>query len=262
MNHKGPFDQVVTDYEILEPGDTDSWNPLKMDGELAYRLSLFCHVTIALRHCGIPLESLRVLDIGCGNGRSTRMYLDLGLYPNQLTGVDLREGAIRLAKRLHPAIDFYVIGRGAFPAPNHAWNWISLTTVFSSIKAQTDRHRLADEICQKLHSGGHLFYFDRIQANSFAGGDAIDPRRLFKRLKLVWFHEFNASDYHTAFSETADLSKGHWTVKESRSSGASKGESFRQTIENLRKVKTQIKSRVQRAFGEKMLTHEAVLFEK
>ena len=64
--------QVIRDYDSIEPGDSDTFDPVERDGELAYRLALLDHVVVALRHSRAAISDLRVLDCGCGNGRSTR----------------------------------------------------------------------------------------------------------------------------------------------------------------------------------------------
>jgi hypothetical protein len=48
--------EVLKAYDILEPGDTDSWNPVGNDYELAYRLSLFYCLTKALGLSYIPIR--------------------------------------------------------------------------------------------------------------------------------------------------------------------------------------------------------------
>jgi SAM-dependent methyltransferase len=188
--HKIHSEQILSDYETLEPGEFDTWNPLRSEYELAYRLSLFYSLTQALGLSDIPIESMKVLDLGCGNGRSTRMYIDLGLLPEQLTGLDLRPGAIELAKKLHPAISYATYDGDAIPFADRSFNWISLTTVVSSIKSQDTRRHLADQIYQKIESGGYLFYYDLWRANSFAGRDRILPIELFSAFNKVWHSPF------------------------------------------------------------------------
>lgn len=180
------LEQIVSDYERLEPGEADTWNPLKDELQLAYRLSLFYSITQALALSHIPIESMKVLDLGCGNGRSTRMYIDLGLRPEQLTGLDLRLGTIELAKKLHPTINHLTYDGDTIPFADHSFNWISIMTVVSSIKNPDSRRHLANQIYQKLEPGGYLFYYDLWRANPFAGGDKISPENLFSDFKEVW----------------------------------------------------------------------------
>jgi len=179
-------EQILRDYEMLEPGEEDSWNPVHEDFELAYRLSMYYAVTKCLRLCELPLSDLRVLDVGSGNGRSTRMYTDLGLRPEQLTGIDVRPGTLRLARKLNPGIEYRVYDGARIPSPDESYNWVQASTVFSSIADKTHRTHLANEMMRQVAPGGYVFYYDLWRAEEFAGGDVIDVRRLFAGFEVIW----------------------------------------------------------------------------
>jgi ubiquinone/menaquinone biosynthesis C-methylase UbiE len=115
-------EQILRDYETLEPGEEDSWNPVRFDFELAYRLGMYRALVHSLRLCELPLSDLRVLDVGSGNGRSTRIYIDLGLQPEQLTGIDVRPGTLRLARKLNPSIHYRVSDGARIPFPDESYN--------------------------------------------------------------------------------------------------------------------------------------------
>ncbi|PSB25729.1 class I SAM-dependent methyltransferase [Stenomitos frigidus] len=187
--------QIVTDYETLEPGETDSWNPLGNEYELAYRLAVFYALTQALEMSQISLRDLKVLDLGCGNGRSTRMYIDLGLSPRQLTGLDLRPGTIELAKKLNPGISYLAYDGETIPFPSHSFNWISVTTVFSSIKGEECRRHIVEQIYQALPPGGYVFYFDLRLINWFAGIGPVRPLQLFSKFDRVWYYPVKHMDF-------------------------------------------------------------------
>ncbi len=202
------FQQVLDDYEALEPGSSDTWNPLLREAELEHRIELLRRLAGAMRHAlgvsagqGDPqeqqaaLESLRVLDVGCGNGRSTRMYLELGLRPEQLCGVDLRAGALDRARQLHPNIRFFMAGsaEGADSSSGLSWelppvavNWMSACTVFSSVRGDDARQALCARMKLALAAGGHLFFWDRLHALDFAGGDPLRAEALFPEWEPVW----------------------------------------------------------------------------
>jgi SAM-dependent methyltransferase len=177
---------MLNQYEQLEPGQSDSWNPLRSDVQLEYRLALFFALTRALRSTNAETASLSVLDFGCGNGRSTRMYVDLGFAPEQITGVDIRGPALRLAQRLHPAIHYRVVDDHLNPLADESFDWISVCTVMSSVPA-AGRQPLFERVARCLRPGGHLFYFDLWRANDFAGADRIDVRRLLPGLEVAWW---------------------------------------------------------------------------
>jgi SAM-dependent methyltransferase len=183
MDRDPVVDQILADYSHLEPGQSDSWNPISSKFQLGYRLNLFYALAKALQYVDRPLQDLRVLDLGCGNGRSTRMYVDMGLQPQQLRGLDLRPGAIELASKLNPAISWDIHDGGKLPTGH---NWLSASTVFSSVTGRENRESIAARIRDSLPAGGHVFYYDLRKANPFAGGDLIDPKRLFAGFSLVW----------------------------------------------------------------------------
>lgn len=188
-------EQVVSDYERLEPGDGDTWNPLTADVQLAYRLGLYHALCLAVRASGREPSRLTVVDLGCGNGRSTRMYLDLGFRPDQLTGLDLRPNSIALASRLNPAIQFATLDGPGLPYPDGSVSWLSLCTVMSSILGQESRAGMAAEIRRVLAPDGFLFYFDHVRANDFAGGDRIAPAALFRPLTVHWQRDVRMKEF-------------------------------------------------------------------
>jgi SAM-dependent methyltransferase len=175
--------QILSDYNTLEPGQSDSWNPVGSKYELGYRLNLFYALARSLQFIEPPLRDLRVLDLGCGNGRSARMYLDMGLRPEQISGLDLRPGAVELARKLNPAIQWALYDGGALPLGH---NWVSTTTVFSSVEAHESRQEIAGRIRDGLPSGGYAFYYDFRRTNAFAGRELINPQLLFSGFELVW----------------------------------------------------------------------------
>ena len=128
---------------------------------------------------GLPLDKLKVLDLGCGNARSTRSYLDLGFRPEQLTGLDVRPGTIELAKKIHPAINFLSYDGQELPFPSQDFNWIQVAGVFSSIIELEGRQYLIEQIADKVEKNGYVFYYDLFRANPFAGDDRLSPIKLF-----------------------------------------------------------------------------------
>ena len=180
------FRLVVDAYAGLEPGDSDTWNPLGDEVELRHRLQLQEQLTHALREAAVNVESLRVLDVGCGTGRSSRMYLDLGVMPEQIVGIDLRAGALDRARRMHSGIRYERYAGRRLPLGDGASDWVSLCTVMSSVPRGEARSRIAHEVERVLRGRAFLFYWDLVTANPFAGGDGLDVKELFPGFELVW----------------------------------------------------------------------------
>lgn len=185
----GPNDlraQILRDYNVLEPGQSDSWNPVDSDHELGYRMSMLFAIARGLRLCEIDLADLRVLDVGSGTGRSTRAYIDLGLDPEQLVSVDFRPGAIERARSLHPTITYRICESNQIDYPDASFNWVQAAAVFSSIAGTENRESVAREMVRNVATGGYVLYFDLWRANWLAGHDVIDVKSLFRDLTIVW----------------------------------------------------------------------------
>ncbi len=180
------FAQVVRDYAELEPAESDTWTPLADDVELHHRAELLKHLTWAVRAAGVDVSTTRVLDVGCGNGRSTRMYVDLGWRPEMLAGLDLRPGAVAHARSRHPTISYDRYDGATIPVRNRGVGWASLCTVLSSVREPDARRHLIARIGESLAPGGFVFFWDLLRANPFAGGDPLDPAALFAPLTVVW----------------------------------------------------------------------------
>lgn len=198
VGRRRPFQQVLDDYARLEPGESDTWNPLTRPVELEHRVELLRRLAEALRVAGRDVDALRVLDVGCGNGRSTRMYLELGLLPEQLTGIDLREGALSLARKLHGGVRFLLDEGAGWPLPERSVDFVSLCTVLSSVREPDDRRELASRIARVLPPGGHLFFWDRTHALDFAGGDRLVPTEWFPDFSSVWGSPATVAGYEAS----------------------------------------------------------------
>jgi SAM-dependent methyltransferase len=212
------WDHVLEHYEVLEPGEADSWTPVRNHFELSFRLCLLFALTRALEQTAVPPASLRVLDVGCGNGRSSRLYLELGLSPAQITGVDLRRGALELARRLHPSIGYLLQEGDTLPVVAESANWVSLVTVASSLEARL-RGPLFDDVRRALAPGGHIFYFDLWRANGFAGGGRIRPEQHLRGLRTLWRRTYRSYQF-VPLRETARYVLGEALRRRGRIRGA------------------------------------------
>ena len=179
------FCAVIEEYARLEPDGADSWNPIDSDREMLHRLALYEQLCRAIAASGLDRTQARVLDVGCGNGRSTRVYLDFGFGPDQLTGVDLRRAAVEMARSSHPDINYLTCDGSTLPVEEESIDWVSVCTVMSSIPGPEARDHLARQIVRVLASGGYVFYWDRARAKRFAGGDRLEPASLFPSLTVV-----------------------------------------------------------------------------
>lgn len=172
------------EFADLEPAGADSWSPMHNDVEMWHRARLLVEACRCLRLIPKPIESLRVLDVGCGIGRSSRLLVDLGVAPQNLLAIDLRESAIAHARQRNPAIRFRLIV-DLSEWPIESFDLVVQCTAFSSLPGPRLRKQTASLMERSISKGGYIFWWDLLRANSFAGGEVLDPKSLFPRFQPV-----------------------------------------------------------------------------
>jgi SAM-dependent methyltransferase len=179
------FQDLIDEYSSREPDGSDTWNPLRNEKELWHRVRLFIALGWALEQIETPITQLKVLDVGCGVGRSTRALLEFGVRPENVVGIDLRPAALIHAKQVNPALTFHTVnGVDRWPAPQ-SFHLCMQCTVFSSIDGYERRLVVAQMMERMTIPGGYIFWWDRIKANTFAGKDELNPFTLFNRSTLI-----------------------------------------------------------------------------
>jgi SAM-dependent methyltransferase len=160
------------------------WSPFSEE-EVAHRNQQYCALATLFRHIGrLSLSGLRILDVGCGNGRMVRACLDMGATPDQVTGIDLQENRIEEARRLAPQLDFQVSNGTDLDLPNDEFDLVMQFVVFSSIFAANLRRSLASEMLRVLKPGGYVFWWDCIKTVQGAEAQELLPQELFPGLPI------------------------------------------------------------------------------
>lgn len=179
------FDDIIRIYDSLEPAWTDAWSPLKSEIEFWHRMRLFAAMRWCLNQMTMPISNLRVLDVGCGVGHSTRTLIEFGIKPENVLGIDLRPTAIEYARSLNPAIQFEVVRDfGDWPNPE-SFDLCMQCTVFSSLEGIERRLLLADKMVDMTQHNGFIFWWDLIYANNFAGSDILVPEEYFHNAIMI-----------------------------------------------------------------------------
>lgn len=115
----------------------------------------------ALRSRGLTsLQSLDVLDVGCGAGGELARLIGLGADPERLHGIDLRSSAIEVARRRLPSSELVTGNAAALPWPTSTFDLVTQYTVFSSILDATVRRAVAAEMVRVVRPDGLLVLYD------------------------------------------------------------------------------------------------------
>lgn len=188
-------------YRELEPPGVDTWNPVtRGDLELWHRVRLLVEATRAVRAIGQDPGKMRVLDVGCGVGRSSRLLVELGFLPESIVAIDLREDPILLAKRLNPAIRHVAI-KSLADWPPEPFNLCIQCTAFGSLPGISTREETAGLMERSVGPAGYIYWWDGLRANGFAGGDALNPFGLFSGRSVVFARDLSL---YPSLEEAAD----------------------------------------------------------
>ena len=107
------------------------------------------------------LEGASVLDIGCGTGHWLRQFIEWGAQPARLTGIDLLEGRIEVARRSSPAgVTFRVANAAALGEPDASFDFVLQFTVFTSILDAQLRQAIAAEMVRVTKPNGLILWYD------------------------------------------------------------------------------------------------------
>jgi ubiquinone/menaquinone biosynthesis C-methylase UbiE len=124
-----------------------------------------------LRRAGfMPLDNLRVLDVGCGTGDVLLDLLRWGADPNRVSGCDLLPDRISSARqRLPAAVSLAVADGGKLPYPADCFDLVFQFTVFTSVLGEELRRCIARDMWRVLRPGGAVLWYDfRFQGHNSA----------------------------------------------------------------------------------------------
>lgn len=113
------------------------------------------------------LINKRILDVGCGNGAILSYFLNDGVLPENLYGIDLLPERIGEAKRIYPGISFICGNAERLPYPDEFFDIITQSTVFTSIMDTRMKKAIAAEMVRVLKLDGTIIWHDYRFDNPF-----------------------------------------------------------------------------------------------
>lgn len=112
------------------------------------------------------VDTLRVLEIGCGSGNNLQELLRLGFDPANLVGNELLPDRARAARRSLPTATAVYGGDALELAlPDASFDIIYQSTVFTSLLDDDFRRRLANCMWRWVRPGGGVLWYDFVYDN-------------------------------------------------------------------------------------------------
>jgi ubiquinone/menaquinone biosynthesis C-methylase UbiE len=113
------------------------------------------------RHGCIPLDNLRILEIGCGTGYWLREFVRWGARPENITGIDLLPERIAEATLHCPSqVTLRCQNAAQTHYSNGAFDLVFQSTVFTSILSGHMKTQIAREMLRVLRPGGTILWYD------------------------------------------------------------------------------------------------------
>lgn len=145
-----------------EQGKGNLYDPL-LPVNIALRQERERAMMVMLRRflAGRPLQSLRILEIGCGNGRNLVDFINWGAKPENCVGNELLTDRVALARaNTLPATTILQGDASALDLPDGSFDIILQSTVFSSILDEGLRQAVAANMWRLLAPNGGIFWYD------------------------------------------------------------------------------------------------------
>jgi ubiquinone/menaquinone biosynthesis C-methylase UbiE len=108
----------------------------------------------------IPLNRKKILEVGCGTGKTLANLIEFGADAENLYGVDLLPDRIEEARQRYPDLSFQCANAEHLDFPNVFFDLILLFTVFSSILDEGMAGNVAAEVYRVLKRGGVVLWYD------------------------------------------------------------------------------------------------------
>ncbi len=106
------------------------------------------------------LASLRLLEVGCGNGNVLADFQSLGAQPHRLFGIDLLPARLNQARASYPSFPLVNADGQSMPFPARSFDLIFQFTAFSSILDGGVKRNAARDMLRVLRPSGLILWYD------------------------------------------------------------------------------------------------------
>lgn len=146
-------------------------------------------LALLARHTKVPLDKMKILEIGCGTGFWLREFISWGGRPENIVGVDLLADRIEECRRLCPAeVKVHCNSASSIDSPDGSFDLVLQSTVFSSVLDGNTKRQMAKEMVRVLRDDGVILWYDFFVNNpnnpDVRGIGRRELSELFPKLKV------------------------------------------------------------------------------
>ena len=109
----------------------------------------------------LNLHSMRILDIGCGNGFWINEFIKWGADPSNITGVDVDPRCVQTAiTNTAKTVTLQCANGSSLPTEDNSYDIVLQSTLFTSVLDTDTRTRIASEMMRVLDQKGFILWYD------------------------------------------------------------------------------------------------------
>jgi SAM-dependent methyltransferase len=113
------------------------------------------------RYSFAPLNTKKILEVGCGTGYWLREFIKWGAQPENITGIDLLPDRLAEARRLCPEAVSVEYGNAAMLTFLDAtFDIVLQSTVFTSVLDPRVKQQMASEMLRVVKADGLILWYD------------------------------------------------------------------------------------------------------
>jgi len=140
-------------------------------------------LSVLTREGCLPLENLKILEIGCGTGYWLREFVRWGARPENITGIDLLPARIAEATTLCPSqITLRCQNAAELDYSSGTFDLVFQSTVFTSILSEPMKAKIAREMSRVLRPTGMILWYDFTVNNPWNADVRGIPRKEIMQL--------------------------------------------------------------------------------
>ena len=120
-----------------------------------------CLLTLLKRHDLVPLNTKKILEVGCGTGYWLREFIKWGARPENITGIDFLVDRVAEARYLCPEAVRIGYGNAVELAfPDATFDLVVQSTVFTSVLDTIMKQQMASEMLRVVKDNGFILWYD------------------------------------------------------------------------------------------------------
>jgi ubiquinone/menaquinone biosynthesis C-methylase UbiE len=168
----------------------------------------------ALKQVDIDLGKLHVLDIGCGYGFWLRYLVELGAVSGRLTGIDLSQERIKIARKQNPDIHWIHGNSEDLPFPSESFDLVMQVVVFSSVLDAGVQKHLAFEMKRVTKRDGFILWVDHKKSFSgeLSGFSKTQVLELFDGFELVYAQSVHPRYFRWMYKLSPAIAKAIYRI--------------------------------------------------